>query len=103
MTDEIMIIDDWVDALPEESHMIVFMRALSALGIPYTLKDDDIEPEFDHDALPDHDLVNAAMNAEYRKMYAAELTSTLVAKGAITPDRVDEQGNVIFVPVTDLD
>lgn len=103
MADELMIIDDWVDALPEETHMRVFARALSALGVPYTLKTDSNEPEFDMDDLPDHALINEAMSTEYKRLHAAELLDDMVAKGVITPDHVTEDGDIFYVPVTDLD
>lgn len=98
MADELMIIDDWVDTLTMDAHMIVFCRALRALDVPYTLKEDSEEPEFDHDALPDHALVNEAMNLEYRKMHAAELTARLHVLGKIKPDSVDENGEITWVP-----
>ena len=104
MTDEIMIIDDWVDGLSMEAHMIVFCRALSVLGVPYTLKDDGSnEPDFDEADLPDHALINEAMNEQYKKMHAAELLDTLTEKGVIRPDRVDGEGNVIYVAVEESD
>lgn len=99
MPDEIIIIDDWVDALSEETHMRIFVRALRNLGVPHTLKNDgSYEPEFDHDDLPDHDLIEAAMDEQYKKMHAAELLHSLAANGDIRPGHVDpESGEVIYV------
>lgn len=95
--EEIMI-DDWVEDLPLEDHLIVFQRALQALGYEYELKPGGgvaiTEVYADHEALEE------AMQEEYKRMHAAELLTQMTQDGDIRITGINADGEFTYAATT---
>jgi hypothetical protein len=88
-------ITDWMDELPVARHMVVYQRALQAIGADYTISTagmvDPVEPEsIDWDAL------NEERDLHYRLMCAADTYAELIADGTIIAVGVDDDGHTRY-------
>jgi len=85
--------DQWIDDLDRDSHRLVFHRACAQVGWERDLDgslflvDGDVYSEEFMDALDE----------QYKKMYTGDLLEMLTAQGRLKPDRVDENGEIIYV------
>lgn len=96
MPDEIIMIDEWVDELPVETHLIVIQRACQKAGIWCELQPDGVL-QFDEDA--DMDVLEEACVEELRTLYATRLLEDMTEDGEIRPDGVHEDGTIRYVSV----
>lgn len=95
--DDRMNIDAEADGLSEEAHMMAALRAMKRLGIKYQLHGDSA-------VLDDDELERLRDNEDFTEAYAQELAlivnqnylDSLLAKGVIVPDGVDESGHVLY-------
>lgn len=98
MPDDLIIVDEDIDALSEAQMMNCFMRALHAIGVEFSVEGDGIENiDVESEALLTPELRDA-FEQELKQAAAAQFTSSLLLKGAILTDGVDERGNVRFIP-----
>lgn len=100
MFEKKIMIDDWVDELPLEMHLIVFQRALNRLCIEYTLR-----PEGGisvHDEIDEGDeALNEAMSEEYKRAYGHEILGILLEEGEIEVSGVAPDGEIEYAAVSD--
>lgn len=91
-------ISDWMDELTVRRHMIVYQRALQALGYDYKISNGGFVDPLDPESI-DWDALNEERNLQYRLMCASDTYADLVEAGAIVAVGVDEDGRTKYEAV----